>query len=484
MPSQALQQIQKLGLQQVLSPQMQQSLQILQAPTLELAALIRQELDANPVLEEVPPSEAEGEEASAESVDGEEGEGDEAEKPADDIEAIAQLDQEWREYFNQAAASAPRANAEEEERRQNFFDSVTRPETLESHLLAQLSLGEVEEALLPVCENIVGNLDERGYLTCTDEELLAWAGGRREVADRALALVQSLDPVGVGARDLRECLLLQLRRLGHGADSAVARVARDHLEELGARRLSEIAGALGVRIEEVQRAAAVIATLDPNPGRRFAAGEERFVVPDLAVQKVGDDWLVIQNDDSVPHLRIGNAYKDLLGETGQTKEVREYVRERIRAAKFLIKSIHQRQGTILRIAQDIVRVQRAFLDNGREFLKPLTMSEMAGRLGVHETTVGRAVSGKYMQTPHGVFELKWFFTPGVKMADGGVMSPDRIKAAIAELVGDEPEGKPLADQDLAEALKRRGMAIARRTVAKYREELGILPSHARRPRSG
>ncbi|MFZ4694106.1 MAG: RNA polymerase factor sigma-54 [Verrucomicrobiia bacterium] len=474
MPTQALQQIQKLGLQQVLSPQMQQSLQILQAPTLELTALVRQELDANPVLEELPDEETEDGEVPGEPV--------EAEEPADDLEAIAQLDQEWREYFSQAAAAAPRANAEEEERRQTFFDSISRPETLSEHLLAQLSLAEVAELLRPVCENIIGNLDERGYLTATDEELLAWAGGRREVADQALATVQSLDPVGVSARDLRECLLLQLRRLGHGADSAAARVVRSHIEDLASRRFAEIAGALGVRVEEIQRAAGVIATLDPNPGRRFAAGEDRFVVPDLAVQKVGDEWGVLQNDDSVPHLRIGNAYKDLLGETGQTKEVREYVRERIRAAKFLIKSIHQRQDTILRIAREIVRVQRDFLENGREFLKPLTMAEMAGLMGVHETTVGRAVSGKYMQTPHGIFELKWFFTPGVKMADGGMISPDRIKAAISELVGDESEGKPLADQDLAEALKGRGMAIARRTVAKYREELGILPSHARKTR--
>lgn len=480
MPTQALQQIQKLGLQQVLSPQMQQSLQILQAPTLELAALVRQELDANPVLEELPTEETGDGESPGELAE----EPVEAEEPADDLEAIAQLDQEWREYFSQAAAAAPRANAEEEERRQIFFDSISRPETLSEHLLAQLSLAEVAEPLRPACENIIGNLDERGYLTATNEELLAWAGGRREVADQALAIVQSLDPVGVGARDLRECLLLQLRRLGHGPDSAVARVVRSHLEDLAAHHIAEIAGVLGVRVEEVQRAAGVIATLDPNPGGRFSAGEDRFVVPDLAVQKVGDEWVVLQNDDSVPHLRIGNAYKDLLGEASQTREVRDYIRERIRAAKFLIKSIHQRQNTILRIAQEIVRVQRGFLENGGEFLKPLTMAEMAGRMGVHETTVGRAVSSKYMQTPHGIFELKWFFTPGVKMADGGMMSPDRIKAAIAELVGDEPEGKPLADQDLAEALKGRGMAIARRTVAKYREELGILPSHARKTRKG
>lgn len=470
MSTPTLQQIQKIGLQQVLSPRMQQSLRILQAPSLDLDAMVRQELESNPVLEEAPRSEEDSSEETA------------AEGPSlpDDLEAIAQLDDEWREYFNQAAATAPRTDAETEERRQAFFDSITRPETLQEHLLAQIGLEDADDALRPVCEQIIGNLDERGYLSAGEEELLGWAGGNRAIAGRALAMVQSFDPVGVGARDLRECLALQLARLGHGAESAAARIARAHLEDLAERRFAAIAGALGLRVEDVQRAAGVIATLDPSPGGRFAANDARFIVPDLAVQKDGDAWVVLQNDDALPRLRIGNAYKDLLGETGQSREVRDYIHARIRSAKFFIQSIHQRQRTILRIAQEIVRIQRDFLEHGRERLRPLTMAEMAKRLGVHETTVGRAVSGKFMRTPHGVFELKWFFTPGVKTPHGDAISVARVKAAISGLIGDESPDRPLSDQEIAAALDRRGMPIARRTVAKYREELGLLPSHDRK----
>ncbi|MCC7518889.1 MAG: RNA polymerase factor sigma-54 [Verrucomicrobiae bacterium] len=476
MPTPSLQQIQKLGLQQTLSPRMQQSLRILQAPALELAAIVRGELDANPVLEEVPPSETAAGEAAPEIPEG----GADASDGGDDLEAIFRLDQEWREDDRQARAAAPREGAEEEERRRIFFESVAQTETLQEHLLAQLGVAEVEEDVRSVGEAVIGNLDERGYLAADGEEVVAWAGGRREVAERALETVRSFDPAGVGARDLNECLALQLARLGCGPESVAARVVRSHLEDLAARRFAEIAGALGTRVEEVQRAAGVIAALDPNPGGRFASGEGRYVTPDLVVRKIGEEWTVLLNGDSVPHLRIGNAYKDLLGEASQSREVRDYVHARLRAAKFLIRCIHQRQDTILRLAREIVRMQEDFLENGRAFLKPLTMAEMAKRLGVHETTVGRAAAGKYLQTPHGVFELKRFFAPGVKTADGATLSPSRLKEAIAELTGDESGEKPLSDEEIAAELKRRGMPIARRTVAKYREELGILPSHERK----
>ncbi len=482
MPSPGLQQVQRLGLQQTLSPQMQQSLQILQVPTLELNALIRQELTTNPVLEEIAPEiEGETEEVrDPEKMESEE-RGEDDSGLDDDIKALAQMDQEWRDYFNQASPAITR-NPEAEKQRQAFFESFTRPETLAEHLLLQLHLADAEDGIRALCEIFIGNIDERGFLAASPEEIAAWSGRRPDLAEAALGLLQSFDPIGVGARDLKECLALQLRRLGHAENSAAMRAVVGHLDELAAKKHAEIATALGVSLEETHRAATLISTLDPRPGSHFAEGGNRYITPDLAAQKVGGEWLVLMNDDWLPHLRISNTYKDLLGQSSPDREVKGYVRERIRAAKFLIKSIHQRQQTILRIAQEIVHAQVDFLEKDRDHLKPLTMSEVARRISVHETTVSRAASGKYMQTPHGVFELKYFFTPGIRLADGAMISPDTVKSAISEMVANEPADRPMTDQDLMHALKEKGFPIARRTAAKYREELGILPSHQRRAR--
>jgi RNA polymerase sigma-54 factor len=228
---------------------------------------------------------------------------------------------------------------------------------------------------------------------------------------------------------------------------------------------------------------ALVSTLNPQPGSHFSRDESRYLTPDLTVQRIGNDWVVTMNDDWLPSVRISNTYKDILGQSDHKGEVKSYVRERLRAAKFFIKSIHQRQQTIQRIAGEIVRVQRDFLDNGREFLKPLTMTEVAQWIGVHETTVSRAIANKSIRTPQGVYELKYFFTPGVRLLGGGSITPDQIKTEISTFVADEPAEKPLSDQDLMEFLKQKGIPIARRTVAKYREELKILPSHLRRTKS-
>ncbi len=473
MPSQGLQQVQRLSLQQTLSPQMQQSLHILQIPAMELNALIRQELSTNPVLEESPPSEETTETVPTDF---------ESEPLDQEFKVLAQLDQEWRDYFYQTNLPPRPASEEEEQRRRTFFESVAKPETLQEHLLAQLQVTEVTNAQRQLCETLIGNIDERGYLIVTKEEMDEWSHHLPEASENALRMIQSFDPIGVGARDLRECLLLQLQRLGHSEDSIAIRIASGYLDDLAAKHYAEIAAALGVSLSEVHRAAALISTLDPQPGSSYSIDDHYYLTPDLVVQKAEEEWVVFANDEWLPHLRISNTYKDILGQSSQNNEAKNYVRERLRTAKFFIKSIQQRQQTVLKIAQEIIRVQIDFLNHGRSYLKPLTMTEVAQWIGVHETTVSRAIANKYMQTPHGIFELKYFFAPGIRLADGGIITQHKVKVAISELVASEAPDHPLTDQEIMQVLKGKNIPLARRTVAKYREELHILPSHLRKSR--
>jgi RNA polymerase sigma-54 factor len=283
----------------------------------------------------------------------------------------------------------------------------------------------------------------------------------------------------VGAANLRECLLLQLERLGK-TDGLAGQIVRDHLEKLGARKLQEIARALKVPVEQVQEAAHFIATLDPKPGRAYSADVSPYVNPEVVVKKIRGQYLVLLNDDDLPRLRISNHYRELMHNDGTSREVRDYIQDRVRASAFVIKSIQQRQQTIYKIASEIVRVQTEFLDNGIAHLKPLTMAEVARVVGLHETTVSRAVAGKHMQTPLGTFEMKYFFTPGLRTDNGSVVSNKTVKDAIATIVAGEDRTHPLSDQEILEILRQRGIQIARRTIAKYRIALRIPPSHLRK----
>jgi RNA polymerase sigma-54 factor len=306
------------------------------------------------------------------------------------------------------------------------------------------------------------------------------SGIPQEDFEKMLTLIQSFYPAGVGARDLRECLLIQLQREGRER-SLEYRIVSEHMEDLGRRRFPEIARRVGISVEEVQKAADTIARLNPRPGQVFAAAPQNYVLPDVVVEKVDGDYQIILNNEQIPHLRISNLYKDIIasGNT-QSSEVKNYVRDKIRSGKFLIRSIHQRQETIFNIVQQIVSRQRDFLDHGPSHLKPMTMAEVADAVGVHETTVSRAVSGKYMATPQGVFEMKYFFTSGYQTATGESLSNTSVKEAILDLVKHENGSAPLSDHEIVEILVERGIPIARRTVAKYRGELNILPSHMRR----
>jgi RNA polymerase sigma-54 factor len=461
-----LTQTQSLSQQQVLAPQLQQSLQILQAPMLELRNLVQQEIETNPTLEM---------DASEPSLEDRQREMDDFKE---EFDRLAKLDEEWRDYMSQNSGYSARS-AEDEERRQFFFDSLVKEETLQQHLLEQIPGSELAEFEVPIAELLIGNLDDHGFLQSSLEEISSSSGLDTPDLERVLEVVQSFHPVGVAARDLRECLLIQLRRIGK-EHSLEYRIVDRHLEDLGKHRIPEIARRLGTTSENVQRAANFIATLDPRPGQIFAPDPNNYVLPDVTIEKISGEWQVSLNGDQIPRLRISNTYKDLMSQEGNGNEVKDYIRDKIRSGKFLIKSIHQRQQTISNIAHEIVARQRDFLDQGPSALRPLTMVQIAEAVGVHETTVSRAISGKYMATPHGVFEIKYFFTPGYQTADGEAMSNTSVKGTIAELVRGEDPRNPLSDKEIVEILVERGIPIARRTVAKYRTELNILPSNMRK----
>jgi RNA polymerase sigma-54 factor len=461
-----LTQTQSLSQQQVLAPQLQQSLQILQAPMLELRNLVQQEIETNPTLEM---------DATEPSLEDRQREMDDFKE---EFDRLAKLDEEWRDYMSQNSGYSGRSS-EDEERRQFFFDSLVKEETLQQHLLEQISGSELAEFEVPIAELLIGNLDDHGFLQSSLEEISSSSGLDTPDLERVLEVVQSFHPVGVAARDLRECLLIQLRRIGK-EHSLEYRIVDRHLEDLGKHRIPEIARRLGTTTENVQRAANFIATLDPRPGQIFAPDPNNYVLPDVTVEKISGEWQVSLNGDQIPRLRISNTYKDLMSQEGNGNEVKDYIRDKIRSGKFLIKSIHQRQQTISNIAHEIVARQRDFLDQGPSALRPLTMVQIAEAVGVHETTVSRAISGKYMATPHGVFEIKYFFTPGYQTADGEAMSNTSVKGTLAELVRGEDPHNPLSDKEIVEILVERGIPIARRTVAKYRTELNILPSNMRK----
>ncbi len=488
-----------MALSQVLAPQLQQSLALLQAPTLELKALVQQELDQNPALEEAAVTEMDQEEKGNRNEEGDAPDPvDPAEPPADvqfdpatekpstepvddfqaEFEKLTQMDQEWRDHFAQTNTKT-RHTQEDEERRQFMFDSLVAGTSLQENLLDQVRMSELSDEQRGVAEMIIGNIDDYGYLQASTDELAFSTNIPVDKIHAVLAVIQGFDPPGVAARDLRECLMIQLKR-SNRTETLEYRIVDEYMAALEKRRFPEIARSLGLEVDDIQDAATRIAHLEPRPGREFMADNQQYILPEIFVTKSGDEFVVANNNDQIPHLRISNTYKDLMSQAESSPEVREYIREKIRAGKFLIKSLHQRQSTILNIAKEIVKRQHDFFEKGVAFLKPMTMVQVAEVVGVHETTVSRAVSGKYMETPQGLFEMKYFFTSGLKTSSGVGMSNTSVKDMIDEMVKKEDSAKPLSDEEIVKILTEKGIQIARRTIAKYRSELNILPSHLRK----
>jgi RNA polymerase sigma-54 factor len=464
----------------MMSPQMQQAIRLLQLPILELRQKIEEELAQNPVLEEVPveePSSPEPElamEAPAESpAETKEVEFDK------DIDILTKLDDEWRDFFRQTAAYNKRSE-EDEEKRAFLERSITRDETLEEQLTHQMMLSGANEEQKRLGVFIIGHIDETGFLSTDIDDLCRLTGKTYEEIEGVLKIIQTFEPNGVGARDLRESLLIQLRNLGKG-DSLAYRMVERHFAELAKKRFPKIARDLNVSVEEVQDSVQEIARLVRRPGRLVGPQHTQYVVPDITLRKDDGDFEIVVNDDRIPHLRISDFYRKMMADNNLTPEVREYIKEKIHAGRWLIKNIHQRQQTLYNIANEIIRIQkRFFLSSGSGGLKPLTMHQVAEAVGLHESTISRAIANKYIDTTRGLFPLKYFFTTAIETNDGGEVSSRQVKHLLRELVDKEDQKKPLSDEALVKLINDRGMRIARRTVAKYRKELGILPSHLRK----
>ncbi len=487
----------------VLAPQLRQSLKILQVAALDLRSVIQEELQSNPTLEELPmegvsldkPAEdshdapSDAAEADSPSSSHESSPAPEVDAPTTkdqeldfskdkEFEILGKLDEDWRDHMASVGGAQP-YTSEDAERRQHFFDSLVSETSLQEHLMQQAQMAEMSPPAVAAINHLVGSLDDRGFLTQTPSDVALQAGLPLEAVQEALKLLKTFDPPGIGAKDLPDCLLAQLAAKGRGT-SLAARMIRDHFELLTRRRIPELARKLGADADEVQSAIEEIGKLDPAPGRRFAEDSNRVVVPDVTVEKDGEEWKISLNSDYIPRLRISSTYRDMIAKGSLTKQERDYLRERMRSGKFLIDSIEQRQRTIERITREIVNAQKDFFENGVSHLKPLTMTQIADVVGVHETTVSRAIANKYVRTPHGVFEFKYFFTPGYQAQSGAAVSNTSVKEMIADLISLEDKAAPLSDQELVAKLQEKGITIARRTVAKYREELGILPSNLRR----
>jgi len=461
-------------MQQILAPHLFQSLEILQMPLLDLQALIRRELAENPTLE-VHSNDSENH-VEIDQVTAEV-ERDADEKFDNEFAKLVQLDEEWGDSFY--GRREIERNAEAEERYQYMMDSLSEKTSLQDQLMEQLALSGLSEKEKKIGELIIGNINDDGYLTVDLEDLLFIPSFSKEMFEKILSIIQDFDPPGVGARSLSECLLLQLKRQGRG-DSQEAELVANHLNLLGAHKYEEIAKAMGISLERVKELARSIAALDPKPGRNFSAERVEYVIPEIIVEKRDGEYVVIQNRKPYPSLFINRKYIQMMKNPNTSKEVKKYIREKITKSKQFIQSIDQRMQTIYRIAVEIVRIQRDFFEYGVMHLKPLTMKTVAETLGLHETTISRATTSKFMQTPQGIFEMKYFFRPGIATTSGEAVSNESVKAALVQLIASEDKTKPYSDSKLAKLLEEQGIKIARRTVAKYRDQLKILPSHLRK----
>lgn len=482
-PTNSLQQVQKQTQQLVLAPQLRQSLKILQVQALDLRAAIQEELQSNPLLEELPmntPSlEAEG---SPDSPPSSNGDSDGSSEPKDqvdrDVEILNQLDDDWRDFYSQNNRNSD-FSQDALKRRQHFFDSLVSETSLQEHLMGQADLADCTAGERKSIEYLIGNLDNRGFLASPLSEIALFSGLSPDDLESAWAILKTFEPAGIGAANLNDCLLQQLKQNGK-ENSTAASIVRDHFDALLRRRIPDIARKLGLDVSEVEAAVEEIATLDPAPGRRFGEDNNRIIVPDVTVEKNGGDWIIVLNNDYIPKLRISNTYKEMIATGRLSRQEKEYIHEKMRSGKFLISSIEQRQQTIEKITREILRVQQDFFEEGVSKLRPLTMTQVADEVGVHETTVSRAIANKYILTPHGIFEFKFFFTPGYQSGNGESVSNKTIKDMIAHLVENESPRKPLSDQKIMGILAERNITIARRTVAKYREAMGILSTSLRR----
>ncbi len=467
----------RLSQKQVLTPGLVQMVSVLALNRLELREMINQEITENPMLEVLGDDGVVSENYTDETFVKEETEKvpeTEGANPFDEFDFASF----YTKYLDTAAANGT-SNEREDSEKPSFEKFLSSTQNLADHLLWQLSVSICSEQVREIAEMIIGNLDENGYLTETLEEIAQNNGFTMDDVEEALAVVQEFDPPGVGARDLRECLLLQLK-LVDPQNTLAQQVISDHLKSLQNNQLKEIARALNRPVEAVKKAVETLKRLDPRPGLRYNKMEPRLVEPDVQFRKVDGEWEAFLNDDDLPQLRLSPVYRRLLARDAADRDVRNYVKERFTAAVQLMKNIEQRKHTIVRVCQSILRRQQDFLDYGVDHLKPMMIKEVAEEVGVHPSTVSRAVANKYAHTPQGVFELRYFFSESVNGPQGAEMSLLSLKRRVKKMIEEEDAKHPLTDEQIAKRLDEEGIHVTRRTVAKYREDLRIPSTHQRR----
>lgn len=455
----------QVRLRQILAPQLIQSLRMLQMPLLRLEQTLRQELAINPLLEEVePPTETDEEEKGLSE---------------EEVQIDPQLSKiNWEDYLDDDIGYKFRF--EKEKKEEQAEPVFVFEKTLYDYLLEQLSYHKLSKEEYEIGEYIIGNIDENGYLCCSVEEIIDTLKSEPETTKKILSLIQSFDPPGVGARDLKESLLIQLR--GKNLKETLAyKIVQNHLSELDKKSISQLAKILGVEFEEVQKAMEVIRSLSPKPAYgRFTPGALP-VIPDLIVEKIGEDYVVYHNDKNVPRLRINPAYRKLVKKSSKsTPETKEYIKKKLEQARWFLNALNQRRTTMIKVVEAIVEQQRDFFENGPDYLKPLIMETIADKVGMHVATISRVANDKYVQTPQGMYEIKYFFNKGVQKQNGEELSRRSVKDLIEKIIKTEAPLSPLSDQQICNLLKKEEINIARRTVTKYREELKILPARFRK----
>src|SRR5262245_47905524 len=487
----------KLSQQLVMTPQLQQAIKLLQLSRMELVDLVREEMMENPILEDGADTAQEQAKttdvAAADGADGAEArvasagetelppaeatpKRDEAVEVKADTQAVSEID--WDNYLENYTMAPPlpayRPNNDE---LPSLEATLTKKTSLFDHLVWQLKLSNVSPEEEKLGMLVLGNLDADGYLKeVTIEELAQEAEVPPELAMSALRRIQQFDPVGVASRSLEECLCIQAEHIGADDEIVLAMIAR-HLPNLEKKNYQAIAKDLHQPLEEIIEAAKIISSFDPKPGRMYSDEEPRYITPDVYVYKVGDKYFVVPNDDGLPKLKISSFYRTALSGSPQA---RDYIQDKLRSAQWLIRSIQQRQRTIVKVTESIIKFQREFFDKGIACLKPLILRDVAEDIGMHESTVSRVTTNKYVHTPQGIFELKFFFNSGISRTNGEDLASQAVKSKIKELVDGEDAKRPHSDQKIVELLKKGGIDIARRTVAKYREQLGILSSSKRK----
>ncbi len=477
----------ELGLQQnltltqqlVMTPQLQQAIKLLQLSRMELAEMIQQEMEQNPALEEA--AQPDDMEASPDLEDQKTADQGKEKTEEVQIEEKVAVDTDWENYINEYNSTG-RVYSEPERRESVNYEAFTsNRKTLKDHLEWQVMLQGLTETQEKIGHMVIGNLNFDGYLCATIDEIASQSGFDPDDVDRVLRILQDFDPPGVCARDLKECLLIQIKHLGID-NPVVTKIITDHMKNLENRNLKKIAKDLNVSEDDVKIAVKIIQYLEPKPGRIFSASESSYITPDIYVYKQDDDFIIVMNDDGLPKLQINSFYRNAVANNIKIpKEAKNYLNEKMQAASWLIKSIHQRQKTIYLVMESIVKFQREFFNKGIAHLKPLILKNVAEDINMHESTISRVTTNKYAYTPQGLFELKYFFNSSIRRAKGGEsLASESVKDKIRNLIDNEDPDNPLSDEKVAEILEKADIKIARRTVAKYRTMLNILPSNKRK----